>query len=232
MSEELDLAMAPVKGGTFMMGATPEQGRDAGKNENPVHSVTVSDFCIGRYPVTNRLWKSVMGKYHRYVEFKGDDLPVCGVDYSDANDFIAALNKLTGKKYRLPTEAEWEYAARGGNESKGYKYSGSDDCDKVAWHGKNCDADDGPPPVGGKQPNELGIYDMSGGVQEWVSDLSGDYPSEAQTDPKGPPPGSCRSRIRRGGCYAYAAHLCRVSYRCVAAEDDTDCSGFRLASDA
>ena len=160
------IEMVFVKGGTFMMGATPEQGSDAGDGEKPVHSVTVSDFYIGKYEVTQAQWKAVMGKNPSH--YKGENRPVERVSWYDIQKFIEKLNAKTGKRYRLPTEAEWEYAARGGNQSKGYKYSGSNDIGSVAWYTNN--SGDRTHPVGQKQPNELGLYDMTGNVWEWCSD--------------------------------------------------------------
>ncbi|MBO5772033.1 MAG: PEGA domain-containing protein, partial [Alistipes sp.] len=127
--------MVFVKGGTFTMGATSEQGSDAYDCAKPTHSVTVSDFYIGKYEVTQAQWQEIMGS--NPSKWKGDDLPVENVSWDDIQTFITKLNQKTGRKYRLPTEAEWEYAARGGNKSQGYKYSGSDDISIVAWYGSN-----------------------------------------------------------------------------------------------
>jgi formylglycine-generating enzyme required for sulfatase activity len=160
------IEMILVRGGTFRMGDTDGQGGD---NEKPVHNVTLRDFYIGKYPVTQKQWVQVMGSNHS--NFKGDDLPVEQVSWNNVQEIIKELNAKTGKKYRLPTEAEWEYAARGGNKSKGYKYSGSNDIDKVAWYADN--SGNKTHPVGTKAPNELGIYDMSGNVWEWVNDKYG-----------------------------------------------------------
>jgi formylglycine-generating enzyme required for sulfatase activity len=213
-----------VRGGTFEMGGTPEQGSDCYDNEKPVHDVTVSDFYIGKYPVTQRLWAQVMGE--NPSKFLGDDLPVENVSWNDVQEFIAKLNRQTGKKYRLPTEAEWEYAVRGGNRGKGYKYAGSDNIGDVAWYKGNSDYK--PRPVGTKQPNELGIYDMSGNVWEWVNDWYGGYAAEAQGNPEGPSAGS--HRVHRGGsCYSAARH-CRVSLRYGHGPGHRDGDlGFRLA---
>ena len=189
------------------MGATAEQGSDAESDEKPTHSVTVSDFYIGKYEVTQAQWKAVMGS--NPSDFKGDNLPVENVSWNDIQEFITKLNAQTGKKFRLPTEAEWEYAARGGNQSKGYKYSGSDSIDEVAWYGDNSSSTTHP--VGQKSPNELGIYDMSGNVFEWCQDWYGSYSSEAQTNPTGPSSGSYR--VLRGGSWYYYARNCRVSRR-------------------
>lgn len=199
--------MIPVEGGTFMMGATEEQGGDASDREKPAHQVTLGSYAIGKYPVTQALWKAVMGNNPSY--FKGDDLPVEKVSWDDCREFIKRLNKLTGKTFRLPTEAEWEYAARGGQKSKGYKYSGSNNIDEVAWYGANSGSKTHP--VGQKKPNELGLYDMSGNVWEWCHDWFGDYPSVPQTNPTGPTGGS--GRVCRGGSWNGFARFSRVSIR-------------------
>lgn len=174
--------MVWVEGGTFRMGATSEQGSDAWGGEKPVHSVTLSGYYIGKTEVTQALWKAVMGS--NPSEFKGDNLPVEQVSWDDCQEFIRKLNSLTGQHFRLPTEAEWEFACRGGNNSCGYKYSGSNDIDNVAWYFDN--SGHKTHPVGTKAQNELGIYDMSGNVWEWCSDWYGNYSSGAQTNPKGP----------------------------------------------
>ena len=200
--------MIMVYGGTFTMGATLEQGSDAYDTEKPTHKVTLSDYYIGETEVTQALWQAVMGKNPSY--FKGNNNPVEQVSWKDCQKFIAKLNKLTGRVFRLPTEAEWEFAARGGRESKGYKYSGSNDVDNVAWYYGN--SDQKTHAVKTKSPNELVIYDMSGNVQEWCQDYwHGSYGSSAQTNPQGPSNGSYR--VLRGGTLAYFASYGRVSGR-------------------
>ena len=199
--------MVWVEGGTFRMGATSEQGSEAYDREKPVHSVTLSGYYIGKTEVTQALWKAVMGSNPSY--FKGADLPVENVSWDDCQEFIRKLNALTGQNFRLPTEAEWEFACRGGNNSRGYKYSGSNYIDNVAWYDGNSGYE--PHPVATKSPNELGIYDMSGNVWEWCSDWYGDYSSGAQTNPKGSYDGS--SRVNRGGSWSINARICRSSYR-------------------
>ena len=188
-----DIEMVYVKGGTFTMGAISEQGADAYDDEKPAHSVTLSDFYIGKYEVTQAQWRAVMGS--NPSSFKGDNLPVENVSWNDIQKFIQKLNAQTGKEFRLPTEAEWEYAARGGSKSRGYKYSGSNNIGDVAWYSGNSGSKTHP--VGQKQPNELGIYDMSGNVWEWCSDWYGSYSSSSQTNPKGPNSGDYR--VLRGG---------------------------------
>ena len=216
--------MKKVDGGTFQMGATEEQGSDARDNEKPVHSVTLSDYWIGETEVTQALWYAVMGKRPTPDGDQwsssyglGDNYPAYYVSWDDCQTFITRLNQLTGQSFRLPTEAEWEFAARGGNSSQGYKYAGSNTIDDVAWYYDNSYAlgssspDYGAHPVASKSPNELGLYDMSGNVGEWCQDWYGSYSSSAQTDPVGPSSGS--SRVLRGGSWNYSARYCRVSDR-------------------
>ena len=216
--------MVYVEGGTFMMGATSEQGDDASDNEEPAHRVTLSSFSIGRYEVTQEEWEAVMGDNPSDVN--GEKHPVECVSWDDCKVFIRKLNAMTGKSFRLPTEAEWEFAARGGNKSKGYKYSGSNNIDAVAWYGDNSDNETHP--VGQKSPNELGLYDMSGNVNEWCSDWSGNYSSSSQTNPKGAASGS--RRVNRGGDWFLSVGYCRVSSRGEDLPDDLGSTlGFRLA---
>ena len=141
--------------------------------------------------------------------FKGDNLPVEKVSWNDCQEFISKLNSLTGRKFRLPTEAEWEYAARGGKKRRGYQYSGSSNITDVAWYDGNSGSKTHP--VGTKQANELGIYDMSGNVYEGCLDWYGSYSSSSQTNPTGADSGS--SRVIRGGCWDGFARFCRLSYR-------------------
>jgi formylglycine-generating enzyme required for sulfatase activity len=213
-----------VSGGTFQMGCTADQDTSCDKDEKPVHSVTVNTFQIGKREVTQKLWELVMES--KPSDFKGDDLPVESVSWEEAQIFIATLNGVTGRKYRLPTEAEWEYAARGGNKSKGYKYSGSNNIEDVAWYGGNSGGKTRP--VGVKEPKEVGISDMSGNVWEWVRDWYGGYGSGAQINPIGPNTGS--TRVIRGGSWHYTAGLCRVSNRdIITPEYKFSNLGFRLA---
>ena len=230
--------MVYVEGGTFLMGAqatdpnAPNYDSDADSNESPVHSVTLSSYYIGKYEVTQQLWEYVMnytgaaadgtilsavasgpwlGNINPSSTYgKGDYYPAYYVSYEDiVNHFIPRLNKITGKTFRLPTEAEWEYAARGGNQSKGCKYSGSNTIGDVAWYYANSSYK--AHQVGTKQANELGIYDMSGNVYEWCSDWYGSYSSTSQTDPIGLTSGSYR--VLRGGSWFSNAQYCRVSLR-------------------
>ena len=216
--------MVEVRGGTFRMGATSEQGSDAWGGEKPVHSVTLSSYYIGKTEVTQALWKAVMGS--NPSKFIGDNLPVEMVSWDDCQEFIRELNALTGQNFRLPTEAEWEFACRGGNNSRGYKYSGSNNLGSVAWYDGN--SGNKTHPVGTKAPNELGIYDMSGNVWEWCADWYGDYSSGAQTNPTGPYGGS--GRVGRGGSWDFNVRICRSSLRIHSDPTDRNINlGLRLA---
>ena len=219
--------MIPVEGGTFMMGATTEQGSDAFENEKPAHQVTLSSFSIGETEVTQALWQAVMGSNPSHY---ADNLqrPVERVSWNVCQTFITKLNQLTGKNFRLPTEAEWEFAARGGNLSQGYKYAGSNNLDEVGWYKANSDG--APHSVATLAPNELGLYDMSGNVYEWCQDWYGSYSSEAQTNPTGP--ASASSRVHRSGCLLDRAEYCRVSDRGGSAlTTESITLGLRLALD-
>jgi len=228
----VEFVMVSVEGGTFMMGCTDEQGVDCRSNEQPEHSVTLSDFYIAKYEVTQKLWDAVMGSLPTSVDSSrgiGDNYPVYYVSWNDVQAFIDNLNAKTGKTYRLPTEAEWEFAARGGNKIGAYKYSGSDTLGNVAWHGGNSGSTTHP--VGTKNPNELGIYDMSGNVREWVSDFFGInyYSSSPANDPSGPSTGT--TRVWRGGGWGDDTQYCRVFHRDHSApvSERTPSLGFRLA---
>ena len=205
--------MVSVSGGTFKMGAqsTSSSGSnydaDAYNSESPVHNVTLSDYQIGETEVTQALWVAVMGS--NPSNWQGDNLPVEKVSWNDCQTFISKLNQLTGKTFRLPTEAEWEFAARGGTKSQGYKYSGSNTIGDVAWYKENSGSKTHE--VGTKQANELGLYDMSGNVYELCSDWYGNYSSSAQSNPTGPSTGSIR--VLRGGSWSSYARYCRVAYR-------------------
>ena len=213
-----------VEGGTFLMGAQNSDPNglnydsDASENESPVHVVTLDSYYIGKYEVTQEMWKKVMGTNPGY--FTGNDnLPVEQVSWDDCQEFIARLNQMTGKNFRLPTEAEWEYAARGGQQdeytrTKGqsgtyYKYAGSDTIDDVAWYNGNSGGKTHP--VGTKAPNALGLYDMGGNVWEWCSDLYGRYNDTPQTNPTGSATGS--DRVLRSGSWFSRPSDCRLSYR-------------------
>lgn len=227
----VSFTMIAVEGGTFFMGS---KGSEAEKDEKPVHEVTLSDYHIGQTQVTQALWQAVMD--NNPSEFKGANLPVEMVSWNDCQTFIQNLNSLTGQRFRLPTEAEWEFAARGGRKSLGFEYSGSNNIDEVAWYADNSytrtgwlgnKKDQQPHPVATKAPNELGIYDMSGNVWEWCQDWYGIYNSSAQTNPQGPLGGS--SRVLRGGSWILNARYCRSSYRGSGAPTSRDYLGLRLA---
>ena len=206
---KVSFTMMPVEAGKFTMG-TPGNKYD---DETP-HSVTLTkDYYIGETEVTQGLWLAVMGS--KPSKFSGISLPVEQVTWSDCQDFIQALNSMTGQKFRLPTEAEWEYAARGGKKSNGYEYSGSNTLDDVAWYYKN--SSEKTHAVKSKAPNELGIYDMSGNVYEWCQDWYGAYSSSSQTNPKGPSTGSIR--VHRGGSWNSIDSFCRSSYRDTSSHD-------------
>ncbi len=202
----VSFTMIPVEGGTFTMGATSEM-TEPFDWEKPTHQVTLSSYYIGETEVTQALWKAVMGSNPSW--FKGDDLPVERVSWNNCQTFISKLNALTGKNFRLPTEAEWEFAARGGNQSRHTQYSGSSRIDDVAWYDGNSGLKTHP--VKTKQPNELGIYDMTGNVEEWCQDWYGIYSSYAQTNPTGA--GSGSKRVGRGGSWFFSPEYCRSSYR-------------------
>ena len=198
----VNFVMVKVSGGTFTMGATSEMTKPY-SDEKPTHRVTLSSYYIGETEVTQALWKAVMG--NNPSDYIGDDLPVESVSWYDCQTFISKLNTLTGKNFRLPTEAEWEFAARGGNQSRHTQYSGSSRIDDVAWY------DNKTHPVKTKQPNELGIYDMAGNVYEWCQDWYGSYSSYAQTNPTGASNGF--DRVLRGGSWGGSLEICRSSYR-------------------
>ena len=200
--------MVKVKGGTFQMGSNDKEAQN---DEKPVHRVTLSDFSIGATEVTQAQWKAVMNNNPSY--FKGDDLPVERVSWDDIQGFLRKINSLSKTQYRLPTEAEWEYAARGGNASRGYQYSGSNNIDEVAWYKNNSNRKTHT--VGTKKANELGLYDMSGNVWEWCNDWYDEnyYKNSPAQNPKGAQSGS--NRVFRGGGWNYDAERCRPTFRSI-----------------
>jgi formylglycine-generating enzyme required for sulfatase activity len=213
--------MVFVEGGTFMM------GNNSDNSAKPVHKVTLSSFYIGKYEVTEGQWKEVMGN-NRVKLSNCDDCPLLEVSYNDIQEYIKLLNERSGKQYRLPTEAEWEYAAIGGRFSKGYTYSGSNHLDTVGWYDKNS-VFYRPNPVGKKLANELGIYDMSGNAWEWCSDWCWDYntytyPKRPQKNPTGLKSG--KYHIVRGGSRSSSPEFCTIYSRVSSYLHTT--SGFRL----
>ena len=223
VKDGISIDMVRVESGTFTMGATAEM-KKPDDDEKPTHQVTLTnDYYIGKYEVTQALWQAVMGSNPSY--FKGNNLPVEKVSWDDCQEFLSKLNSITGKTFRLPTEAEWEYAARGGKKYRGNQYSGSNNLSDVAWYGDNSGSKTHA--VGTKQPNELGIYDMSGNVLEWCQDWYDKYSSFSQVNPTGASSGS--NRVRRGGCWSYNARRCRSSFRINRTPNcRRDCLGLRL----
>ena len=234
--------MICVDGGTFMMGATEEQMPNSDEDETPVHQVSLTTYWIGETEVTQALWLTVMGS--NPSEFTDDpNLPVNNVSWKDCQEFLRKLNKLTGKEFRLPTEAEWEYAARGGDKSKHFIYSGGNDPNEVAWFWENSgnlhlsgiwdfskmvETNCRPHPVAMKSPNELGLFDMSGNVFEWCADRYGRYSKSPSNNPLGAKVGA--SRVRRGGGWGSMARYCRSADRnYLSSSDHNDSTGVRLA---
>jgi len=215
--------MVLVTGGSFDMGCTSEQ-QGCLSDEKPAHSVKLDSYYIGKYELTQAQWRAVMGSNPSH--FQGcDECPVENVSWHDIQTFLQRLNARTGQQYRLPTEAEWEFAARGGVKSRGYQFAGSHNLNDVGWYYGN--SANKTQPVGRKLPNELGLYDMSGNVWEWCQDWYGDYSAAAQMAPKGASNGTLR--IYRGGSWVIDPMLCRVAYRGHVAAGDRDAVvGFRL----
>ena len=213
----ISFKMIYIEAGTFIMGATEEQA-GASANESPAHQVTLTkDYYLGETEVTQALWYAVMGQKPTSdgsawssTYGLGDNYPAYNISWNDCQEFISKLNQLTGLTFRLPTEAEWEYAARGGNKATTQTlYSGSNTIGDVAWYDGNSSSSTHA--VAGKSANALGLYDMSGNVWEWCNDWYGSYSSGAQTDPTGPSSGSFR--VLRGGSWFRDATGCRVAYR-------------------
>ncbi len=253
----VNFSMIPVEGGTFIMGATSEQGSDTEPDEKPTHSVTVKNYMMGETEVTQALWAAVMGKTVEQISNEhgwktssvGSNYPMYDISWNDCQEFVQKLNAITGKSFRLPTEAEWEYACRGGRKQKGYMYSGGNNLDDVAWNWKNsgdkylkgtdanraihdevssnnCTAH----VVKTKRPNELGLYDMSGNVYEWCQDWydKNYYSNSNSLNPSGPLSGT--DRVCRGGSWYHYIRYCRSSIRNYATPDfRRDYIGLRLA---
>lgn len=222
--------MVAVESGSFYMGAQKESldkenyDESAYMVESPVHRVSVDNYCIGKFEVTQAQWVAAMGSNPSLIQ--GDNLPVENVTWEQVQDFITLLNEKSGKEYRLPTEAEWEFAAKGGNKSENFKYSGYSVLGACGWYYSNSEATTHE--VGSKYPNELGIFDMSGNVREWCSDWFDYYVSSEINNPQGSNYGSMK--VNRGGSWSTPAINCRNTYRHTdfpydAAQD----LGFRLA---
>ena len=223
--QQVDVQMVRVEGGAFTMGCTREQ-TDCGDDEKPAHQVRVSSFELSKYEVTQELWEAVMGENPR--SFKNcPQCPVERVSWDDVQEFLRKLN-AGGGRYRLPSEAEWEYAARGGSQSRGYEYAGSDTLDAVGWYRGNSGSTTHP--VGQKQANELGVYDLSGNVWEWVQDCWNESYQGAPSDGQVWERGDCSRRVLRGGsCFTLPGFL-RSANRIGIAADHWDSSlGFRIA---
>ncbi len=226
----IDSRMIRVDSGSFTMGCADEKDTTCYYWEKPAHKVSINTFYMSKFPVTQKEWETIMSSNPCYNHCP--DCPVENVTWEDAKKFIDKLNLMSGKRYRLPTEAEWEYAARGGNKSRGYKYAGDNDIEQVAWYYKN--SGKRTHPVGKLKPNELGLYDMTGNVWQWCSDWFGVeyYNFSPASNPKGPDGTSDNYKSCRGGSWYYPAADCRVSnrdrYPINAKDDDV---GFRLARD-
>lgn len=221
VAEGVTFDMVYIPEGTFTMGATAEQGSDAADDESPAHRVALSEYYIATTECTQAVWCAIMQWNNSAV--KGDNLPVTNVNAFDCREFLDELSARTGYNFRLPTEAEWEYAARGGAASNNTKYSGSANLSEVAWSAINATQ---ARTVAQKKSNELGLYDMSGNVYEICSDEYAPYSADEQTDPQG---GSSDQQVFRGGAYISESTDCRTSVRSFAPTDYRDAFiGFRL----
>ena len=226
LNSKVSFKMIRVEGGSFLMGS-PDKVPNTFSDEKPQHEVTLSDYFIGETQVTQALWRAVMD--NNPSVFEGDNNPVDSVSWNDCQEFLKKLNSKTGQAFRLPTEAEWEYAARGGNKSRGFRFAGSDDIDEVAWYSPK--SEEKTHPVKQKQANELGLYDMSGNVLEWCQDRYGRYGRDMETNPTDP--SKVSYRVLRGGSWCNNAQFCRVATRFYGAPGGQDCHrGFRLALDS
>lgn len=224
LSDGFMFDMVLVEGGTFNMGGSDAKAFDW---EKPVHRVEIDSFYIGKYPVTQDLWQAIMSARNNPSDFQGNKRPVNNISWEDTQDFLLKLNNQTGQGFRLPTEAEWEYAARGGRYSQGYLYAGSDRLKQVGWYKQNSGKET--KEVGLLLANELGLYDMSGNVYEWCEDVWHDSYNGAPADGSAWVDNSA-SHMFRGGCYFYESRYCRTSYRNINDPTFTYFNvGFRLA---
>jgi formylglycine-generating enzyme required for sulfatase activity len=221
--------MVYIEGGTFYMGCTQQNPGECSEDEAPVHPVTLSTFSIGRFEVTQAQWVAIMGSNPSNFN-TCPNCPVEQVNWYDCQNFITKLSTITGERYGLPTEAQWEYAARGGPKQERFKYAGGDSSNDVAWHNGNSNSESHP--VGGKSKNAGGLFDMSGNVWEWCSDWANGkyYKNSPQKNPKGPDNGS--SRVLRGGSWISNSEVCRVSSRFSYAPGNRNINiGFRVTRD-
>jgi formylglycine-generating enzyme required for sulfatase activity len=219
------IEMVRIEGGAFLMGSN-DGVDDAAK---PVHTVQVSTFAIGKYEITQAQWKAVMHKNPSHFS-NCDNCPVENVSWNDLQEFIKKLNEQTGQHFRLPTEAEWEYAAKGGNKSNYYQYSGGNSISLVSWYGLN--SGNRTHPVGKKNANELGIFDMSGNVMEWCEDWYDPayYKKSPYENPTGPNSG--KLKVIRGGSWVFREHYSSTTYRsCMTPDYRSNFFGFRLVKD-
>lgn len=235
IAQNIEDNMISVEGGIFWMGNDKGEYRC----EKPAHQVELKSFCIGKFPVTQDLWKEIM-KDDIHQILTEDSLPITGISWEEIHSFLKKVRLQTGKIYRLPTEAEWEYAAKGGRSNKGYQYSGSNELDKVGWYSENSEKEIHP--VGQKEPNELGIYDMSGNIWEYCHDWYSDtYYSENKrrnivknpicSHPHKLGPAELECRVARGGSAHMGDSLARVTYRIKwEIGNKSDFLGFRLCS--
>lgn len=225
---EIVASMIFVKGGSFTMGSNNSLSFP---DELPTHSVTLSDYYLAKVTITQKQWTAIMGENSLWSENygKGDNYPANFISYGQAKQFIERLNEYSGMQFRMPTEAEWEYAACGGQQSQGFVYSGSNDANKVAWYRDN--AGEKMHPSAMLSPNELGLFDMSGNLWEWCSDYYGNYTSESATNPTGPETGA--KRVVRGGSFTYEMAFSRCKTRNYLPETNQSVAvGLRLAISA
>ena len=227
MLAAIETSMISIEGGVFIMGCTSDQGAECTQDEFPIHRVQLSGFKLLKTEVTQGMWLSVMGNNPSYNK-RSAQFPVENVSYTEIEKFIDVLNAMSSHQYRLPTEAEWEFAARGGNKSKSTLFSGSSDAQSVSWNISN--SSNTSHIAGYKNANELGIFDMSGNVWEWCSDWYGEYHASEESDPRGAIDGT--DKVIRGGSYSGSIWFCRNAIRMhYAPAYKSNFIGFRLAED-